>query len=531
MLLRKFTAPSLYNIIIVNNSEKKTRSLVLCWASAQVSQTLFPWVGCDGGDLSAAVVLSLCSYLSFSAFVWFPLICCWLLTLYSFALLMTSTYMCSVPYIFLFAGERRMIIMKRKNISNKEGRYPFYVFEHVQLLSHVWRSATLWSVTCQSPVSGTSQARLLEWADASCSWGSSWPRDWTYISCICRWVFFFFKPLSHQGSPNLFIPSCLLTCEGSDFCVKTQLISHTLENWEELGLTSRDIGMNSGFATFVISANYLPSLSVCLTVYKMSLKMALNKDIQFSSVAQSCQTTLPNPMDCSRKPGFPVHRQLPKIAQTHVHRVGDAIQLSHPLSSPSPPAFNLSHHQGLFQWLSSLHQVAKVLELQLYVSPSGEYSGLISFMIDRFHLLAVQGTLNSLLQFSSVQSLSRARLFVTPWITACQASLSITNSRSLLKLMSIESVMPSSHLILCHPLLLLPPIPPSIRVFSSESTLWKRWPKYWSVSFNISPSNEHPGLPPLGWTGWISLQSKGLSRVFSNTTVQKHQFFSTQLSL
>ena len=186
------SAPSLYNIIIVNNSDKKTRSLVLCWASAQVPQILFPWVGCDGGDPSAAVVLSLCSYLSFSAFTWFPLICCWLLTLYSFALLMTSAYMCSVPYIFLFAGERRMIIMKRKNISNKEGRYPFYVFEHVQLLSHVWRSATLWSVTCQSPVSGTSQARLLEWADASCSWGSSWPRDWTYISCICRWVFFFF---------------------------------------------------------------------------------------------------------------------------------------------------------------------------------------------------------------------------------------------------------------------------------------------------------------------------------------------------
>ena len=82
----------------------------------------------------------------------------------------------------------------------------------------------------------------------------------------------------------------------------------------------------------------------------------------------------------------------------------------------------------------------------------------------------------------------------TPWITACQASLSITNSQSLLKLMSIESVMPSSHLILCHPLLLLSPIPPSIRVFANESILRMRWPKYWSFSFNISPSNEHPGL-------------------------------------
>ena len=133
------------------------------------------------------------------------------------------------------------------------------------------------------------------------------------------------------------------------------------------------------------------------------------------------------------------------------------------------------------------------------------------------------------IQFSSVQSFSRVWLFATPWITACQTSLSITNSRSLSKLMSIESVMPSNHLILCHPLLLLPSIFPSIRVFSNESALHIRWPKYWSFSFNITPSNEHPGLIPLGWTGWVSLQSKGLSRVFSNTTVQKHQFFCAQL--
>ena len=92
-------------------------------------------------------------------------------------------------------------------------------------------------------------------------------------------------------------------------------------------------------------------------------------------------------------------------------------------------------------------------------------------------------------QFSSVQSLSHIRLFATPWTEACQSSLSITNSRSLLKLMSIESVMPSSHLILCHPHLLLPPIPPSIRVFSNESTLRMRWPKYWSFSFSIIPLN------------------------------------------
>ena len=98
------------------------------------------------------------------------------------------------------------------------------------------------------------------------------------------------------------------------------------------------------------------------------------------------------------------------------------------------------------------------------------------------------------IQFSSVQSLSCVQLFATPWIAARQASLSITNSRSLPKLMSIDSVMPSSHLILCCPLLLLPPIPPSIRVFSNESTLPLRWPKYWSFRFSISPSNEHPGL-------------------------------------
>ena len=99
-----------------------------------------------------------------------------------------------------------------------------------------------------------------------------------------------------------------------------------------------------------------------------------------------------------------------------------------------------------------------------------------------------------IIQFSSVQSLSRVLLFATPWIVAHQASLSITNSRSSLRLTSIESVMPSSHLIPGRPLLLLPPIPPSIRVFSNESTLLMRWPKYWSFSLSTGPSNEHPGL-------------------------------------
>ena len=140
--------------------------------------------------------------------------------------------------------------------------------------------------------------------------------------------------------------------------------------------------------------------------------------------------------------------------------------------------------------------------------------------------------LNESRPFDRCQSvqLSRVQLFATPWTVVCQASLSITNSRYLLKLISIESVMPSNHLIHCRPLLLLS-IFPSIRVFSNESALHIRWPKYCSFSFNISSSNEHSDWSPLGWTGWTSLLSKGLSRVFSNTTVQKHQFFSTQLSL
>ena len=137
----------------------------------------------------------------------------------------------------------------------------------------------------------------------------------------------------------------------------------------------------------------------------------INYSVQFNSFAQSCPT-LCDPMNCST-PGLPVHHQLPESTQTHVHLVGDAIQPSHPLSSPSSPALNLSHHQGLFKWVSSSHQVAKVLEFQL----------------------------------------------------------------------------------------------------QPQSFQWT------------------PRIDPLGWTGWISLQSKGLSKVFCNTTVQKHQFFGAQLSL
>ena len=142
--------------------------------------------------------------------------------------------------------------------------------------------------------------------------------------------------------------------------------------------------------------------------------------------------------------------------------------------------------------------------LYLYLNPrwdqrAEEFLGSLSWYAYPFTVIT---------QFSSVQSLSRVLLFATPWIAAHQASLSITNSWSLLKLMSIESVMPSNHLILCCPLLLLPSIPPSIRVFSNESTLRMRWPKYWSLSFSIIPSNEHPGLISfrMDWLDLLAVQ-------------------------
>ena len=140
------------------------------------------------------------------------------------------------------------------------------------------------------------------------------------------------------------------------------------------------------------------------------------------------------------------------------------------------------------------------------------------------------------IQFSSVQSLSRIWLFATPWTTALQASLSITNSQSPPKLMSIESVMPSNHLILCHPPLLPPSIFPNFRVFSNESTLCLRWPKYWSFSFNISPFNEHPGLISfrLDWLDLLAVQGtlKSLLQHHSSkaSLLQHSAFFIVQLS-
>ena len=155
-----------------------------------------------------------------------------------------------------------------------------------------------------------------------------------------------------------------------------------------------------------------------------------------------------------------------------------------------------------------------------------EWTSLFSSWSSPFCMMLTVG-----LSFSSVPLLTCVQLCVTPHTAACQASLSITNSQSLLKLMSIELVMPSNHLILWRLLLLPPSFFPSIRVFSSESVLCFRWPKYWSFSFSISPSNDYSGLIffRMDWFDLLAVQ--GLSRVFANTTVQKHQFFSTQFSV
>ena len=155
-----------------------------------------------------------------------------------------------------------------------------------------------------------------------------------------------------------------------------------------------------------------------------------------------------------------------------------------------------------------------------------------------FHFCTVQyGSHQSCVpQFSSVQSLNRVRFFATPWIAARQASLSITNSQSSPRLTYIELVMPSIYLILCHPLFLLPPIPPTIRVFSNESTLHMRWPKYWSFSFSIIPSKEHPGLISfrMDWLDLLAVQGtlKSLLQHHSSkaSVLQRSAFFTVQLS-
>ena len=175
--------------------------------------------------------------------------------------------------------------------------------------------------------------------------------------------------------------------------------------------------------------------------------------------------SLCHPKECSM-PGLPDPHHLLEFAQVHVHCIRDAIQPSHLLM----PLL-----------LSSIFSSIRDFSNELSASVS---------------------------QSVSAQSLSHVRLFATPWTAACQASLSITNSQSIFKLISIELVMPSNHLILCYPLFLPPSIFPSIRVFSNESVLCIRWPKYWSFSFNISPSNEYSGVISfrMDWLDLLSVQ-------------------------
>ena len=193
---------------------------------------------------------------------------------------------------------------------------------------------------------GILQGRTLQWVAMPSSRGSSQPRNGTEVSWIAGG--FFTSWVTREAQINL-----------------------------DSILKSKDI-------TLLTKVLIIKATVFLVVMYRYEL-------FSHSVVSNSC-----DPMDCSI-PGFPALHYLPVFAQTHIHWVGDAIQPSHSLSSPSPPAFNLSQHQSLFQWISSSHQVAKVLELQLQHQSFNEYSGLISFRIDWFDLLAVQGTLKSLL--------------------------------------------------------------------------------------------------------------------------------------
>ena len=254
--------------------------------------------------------------------------------------------------------------------------------------------------------------------------------------------------------------------------------------------------------------------------------------------------------------GFPVHHQLLELAQTYVHWVGDAIQPSHPLSSPSPPAFNLSQHQGLLQWISSgvsncsPHDWLVLVSVVVYLACLAKKVFFTSNIGKKNWYCVTHENYRKIIGNQNLLSLNKLCVCVcvlTSFQFSCsvvsdslwshesqhtRSPLSITNSRSLLKLTSIKSVMPSSHLIL----LLLPPIPPSIRVFSNESTLRMKWPKYWSFSFNISPSNEHPGLISfrMDWLDLLAVQGilKSLLQHHSSKApiLWLSAFFTVQLS-
>ena len=226
-----------------------------------------------------------------------------------------------------------------------------------------------------------------------------------------------------------------------------------------------------------------------------NFKTSLFHLVQFISVAQSCLTHW-DCMDCST-PGFLIHHQLPELAQIHVHWVNDAIQPSHLLSSASSPAFNFAQHQGLYQWVSSLHQLTKVLEVQVQLQSfqwifvisniQWIFKGLISFRIDccvRLFCDPMDCNTAGFPVHHQLPELAQTHV--------CQVSDAIQLSHSLL------------------PLLLLPSITPSIRVFSNESALHIRWPKYWSFSLvSVLPMNIQCWFP-LRLTGLIPLLSKGL---------------------
>ena len=204
-----------------------------------------------------------------------------------------------------------------------------------------------------------------------------------------------------------------------------------------------------------------------------------------------------NPVDCST-PGFPVHHQLPEPAQTHIHQVGDAIQPSHPLSSPSPSAFNLSQHQGLFQGVSSSHQVAKVLEFHLSISPSNEHLGLISFRMGWLDLLAVQGTLKSLLQhYTSKLSILRCSAFFIvqishPYMTTGK-TIALTRRTFVDKIMSLLFNMLSGLVITFLPrskrLLVSWLQSPSAVILAKEGRGWEK--NIWAIHSNSSYYSSH----------------------------------------
>ena len=222
-------------------------------------------------------------------------------------------------------------------------------------------SDSLWPYGCSPPgssVHGISQERILKWVAIS-SRGSSWSRDWTQISFIGRWILYHWTTRKSQTYLVLYVSYVSIKLE-KNFKLKRNLNS----KWY-VQTVHRKGNMN-GFS------------------------------VQFSPVTQSCPT-LCDPMDCSM-PGLPVHHQLPEFTETHVHWVGDAIQPSHPLLSLSPPAFNLSQHQGLFKWVSSSNQIAKVWELQ---HQSFQWIFRTSFRLDHLDPLEVQETFKSLLQHHS----------------------------------------------------------------------------------------------------------------------------------